>query len=136
MDTKIKQLAAGLALNPGLSEAALQEFSIWARRDLPPDYLQFLRISNGAEGPIGPAGYLMLWPIERIPEWNQGYCVDEFAPGLILIGSNSGTTAYGLYPYEGQTWFVELPFICTGPHEFKPLGTSFLEFLERLANET
>jgi len=48
------------------------------------------------EGWVGENAYLQLWSSEEVPELNAGYCVDEFMPGVILIGSNGGGTAIGI----------------------------------------
>jgi hypothetical protein len=57
--------------------------------EFPIDYVSFLTATNGGEGMIGDT-YIMLWPVEELEELNAACEVKEFAPELLLIGSNGG----------------------------------------------
>lgn len=94
----------------------------------PMDYTRFLLESNGAEGPIGGDGYLILWPIERVAEAQREYEVDQRAPGLVLFGSSGGGVAYG-FDREAGMGIVEVPFISLSREEIRTFGTDLLEFL-------
>jgi hypothetical protein len=63
-----------LALNPGASEEAIRVVADWIGSQLPFDYKQFLRNSNGGEGFVGQ-NYLQLWQAEELRERNNGYQV-------------------------------------------------------------
>lgn len=67
--------------------------------------------TNGGEGTIGEDSYLRLWKIEEIIESNKGYSVEEFAPGLIIIGSDGGGTAYGFDFRSEKPILVAVDFI-------------------------
>ena len=98
----------------------------------PTDYIEFLSHANGAEGPIGPSGYLVLWPIEQIREFNAAYHVEEFAPDLVLIGSDGGDIAFG-FDRRSQG-VVMVPFIGMSMSETRRLGDQFLDLLRQLAS--
>jgi hypothetical protein len=58
---------------------------------VPAAYLDLMSRSNGVEGFVGDQ-YLVLWPVEQLQELNDAYATAEFAPGLLLIGSDGGGT--------------------------------------------
>jgi hypothetical protein len=101
---------------------------------LPADYVEFLLHCDGIEGPVGDTGYFELWSIEEVTVSQQEYGVDAFAPGLVLIGSDGGGTAYGLDVRSASTLFVRIPFIPMAWEEGAVLGDSFHSFIQRVAS--
>ena len=58
---------------------------------LPTDYLAFLLLSNGGDGPLGVGpGWFSLWPAEEVADLNDAYKVSEFLPGFVAFGSDGG----------------------------------------------
>ena len=93
-------------------EAAVEALAE-ALPDLPPDYLAFLRLSNGGEGPLGVApGRFELWPAEEVAALNAAYSVAEFLPGFAAFGSDGGgeMLVFGARPDVWGRVFV-VPFI-------------------------
>ena len=35
-------------------------------------------------------GYMILWPLQEVPELNAGYGIPEFAPDFLCFGSSGG----------------------------------------------
>ena len=101
------------------------------RVQLPSDYVAFLKESNGAEGTISESSYVALWPVDELRAANDDYGVVEFAPGLLLFGSDGGDTAYAFDTTDSMT-VVEVPFIGMSRDEVRPVAPTFSEFLERL----
>ena len=97
----------------------------------PAEYADFLRMSNGGEGFLGPERYLMLWPVEELAESNQDYEVDAMAPGLVLFGSSGGGTAYAFE--RGSGAIVDLPITPLEGSRRRTLAAGFVEFLSVLA---
>jgi hypothetical protein len=95
--------------------------------DLPPDYLAFLRLSNGGEGPL-PAdpGWFQLWPAEEVVSLNAAYKVADFLPGYVAFGSDGGAgmLAFGARPESWGRVFV-VPFIPMSPEAVRPIATDF-----------
>jgi len=58
----------------------------------PCEYVDLMKITNGVEGKIGENSYIAIWQIENIIQYNKGYAVEEFAPGLLIFGSDGGDT--------------------------------------------
>lgn len=66
---------------------------------------------------------------------NDGYHVNEFAPGIVMVGSDGGDIAYAFDTRHNPVSFCRVPFIGMDLSEVEPLGMSFLEFLRLLSNE-
>ncbi|HYK74264.1 MAG TPA: SMI1/KNR4 family protein, partial [Pseudoneobacillus sp.] len=102
----------------------------------PEDYIEFMLSSNGGEGQINER-YLRLWEMESIVEANgvEGYSIEEFAPGLVVIGSDGGGTAFG-YDFRSETpKLVEVDFI--GLNIDTPFYSTekFFDFIQYLHND-
>jgi len=75
----------------------------------PPDYVAFMREANGGEGPIGVDGYVQLWPIETLVEWNDAH--SEFCPGFVFLGGNGAGEGIALRSSPDGPELFLLPFI-------------------------
>ena len=129
----IESLTTLLARQPGAQQSEIERAASRLRVHLPDDYVRFMLDSNGAEGAIGLSGYLVLWPIEQLVPMNSNYGTMEYAPELVLIGTDGGGTGYAIDMRSGQ--FVEVALVGLSSEEAEPLGSSFVEFLEQLASE-
>jgi hypothetical protein len=61
--------------------------------EMPNDYTSWLQRGNGGEGFLGES-YVILWRADEIEPFNREYEVENYAPGLILIGSSGGGEGY------------------------------------------
>jgi hypothetical protein len=103
---------------------------------LPSEYREFLRFTDGGEGFIGPNSYAMLWKINDLLQFNKEYAVAEYAPGLLLFGSNGGGEAFAFdLRAEGRNPVVSVPFIGMDLRDALPLAETFDGFLEHLAHQ-
>jgi len=133
MEKKIDELLVQLTKKSGANEALIASIEEQLGIRFPPDYRELIQRHNGAEGPIGRSSYLQLWPIEDIPVLNKIARVSEFAPGLILFGSNGGSTSYAFdIRAPRDIRFVQVPDIPLSMEEAEELGQSLRQFLERL----
>lgn len=57
---------------------------------LPKDYLDFMNVHNGGEGPIGEYGYACLFRLEELEEVNNDYDAANSWPGCVVFGSDMG----------------------------------------------
>lgn len=62
---------------------------------LPVQYINFMNKHNGGEGNIGET-WLILFPLKDLQEINDDYCIEEFLPGHIVIGTNGNGELYGI----------------------------------------
>lgn len=95
---------------------------------LPADYVAFLAGVIGEEAAIGGS---QLWPVGELVWHNEGYRVEEFAPGLVMFGTDGGLEAYGFDTRSGGTPpVVMVPFVPMNWEAAVPCGRTFSEFLE------
>ena len=132
MDEQIDQIISALTKNPGATEDSINSLNELSNNRLPVSYLQLMAATNGLEGFVGEEAYLMLWPAEKIHELNESYAVDEFAPGLLLFGSNGGDMAYAFDTNSEEMPFVEVPFIGMALDQRRIIGKTLKEFFEHL----
>lgn len=99
----------------------------------PQDYQDFLLFSNGAEGPIGDKGYMQLWALEDLEEFNLGYAVQEFAPGIFLFGSDGGGEAFGFDLRDPAMPIIRIPFIPMSIDLMVQMAPTFIRFLSMQA---
>jgi hypothetical protein len=128
-----KKLFPGFDFNPPLSAEAITKFEAESGVRLRQDYAAFLLLSNGGEGSIGN-GYANLWRLEEIIEMNRSYQVADFAPGLLLFGSDGGGEAFAFDNRSEQQVIVSAPFIPLDLNEISVLAPNFAEFVEAIAN--
>ncbi|KNY30131.1 Cell wall assembly/cell proliferation coordinating protein, KNR4-like protein [Pseudobacteroides cellulosolvens ATCC 35603 = DSM 2933] len=120
-----------MELNPPCSNEIINEVEKNLKFCFPKDYLNFLLTGNGGEGWVGENSYLSLWKIDEIISLNEAYEINEFAPGLILFGSDGGLNAYA-FDSRNESTIVEVPFIGMDLIEVKNCGSNFVEFLKFL----
>src|SRR4051794_21095359 len=77
---------------------------------LPGDYLAFVRSHNGGEGFVR-TNYIIIWRVEDLAKFNREYEVEEYAPGVLLFGSNGGGEGYGFDTQDKDMPVVRVPFI-------------------------
>jgi hypothetical protein len=118
---------------PGATDAMIAESERKLGLKLPAEYVEFLKVSNGGEGFIGPNAYVMLWPVEELAERNRSYEVGDATPGLLIFGSNGGGEAYGFDIRTPHFPIVQVPFIVLSWDDALPVGGSFDEFLAQLS---
>jgi len=132
MDEQITEIIGGCTTNPGAAEAAINTLNNSCGGRLPESYLQLMAETNGLEGFVGEEAYLVLWPVEDIAELNDSYAMNEFAPGLLLIGSDGGDTGYAFDTRSDAIPFVEVPLVGMALDQMSVVGQSLKELLEHL----
>jgi hypothetical protein len=100
----------------------------------PNDYVEFMLSTNGGCGFLGQQGYLDLWKIETLVQGNHEYLVHEFAPSLVVIGTNGAGLAYGYDFREDIPTLVEVDFIGLDTDIPDFISHDFLEFIEYCFN--
>ena len=130
IDEDFKRLSAKLKTRPPAEPKDITEFEAARGIKLPTDYVSFMLQSDGAEGPVGKNGYLNLWKIGELIELNQAYRAEEFAPGLLLFGSDGGDEAFAFDTRVSGLPIVETPFVGMSLEDAIPLASTFTELLE------
>lgn len=97
----------------------------------PIDYREFLLQFGGGEGFVGNQ-YLIFWAADEIGPFNADYEVREYAPGLLLIGSNGGGEGFAFDLRSGRYNIVVVPFIGMSLECATSVAPTFVELLEKL----
>jgi hypothetical protein len=99
---------------------------------LPPDYLEFMEVTNGGVGLIGENQvYTDFWKVSDIMSINPVYD-DEFCRSVIVIGSDGGGTCDGYY-------FLEKVFFAADEYEMRfdkitRCGPAFIDLVRFIAS--
>lgn len=101
------------------------------RKSLPDDFLEFLQTANGGEGFIGKS-YVILWNAEELGPYNESYQVSEYAPGLLLFGSDGGGEGYAFDLRTSPPGVVSVPFVGMSLKYAKPVAPTFIDFLKTI----
>lgn len=87
----IKDNSANWARAEPATELALQIMLGQIDLNLPIDYLDFLRCSNGGEGELPiPPYWFQIWAAEAVADANRDYNVTTNLPGYFAFGSSGG----------------------------------------------
>lgn len=117
------------------SENELRAFEDAAGLKLPEAYRLFLRIFNGGEGFIGDS-YIILFPVNELVEINKRHEMEEYAPGLLLFGSDGGGEAFAFDTRSAGFGIVQFPFIGIDDKAVLKIAATFDVFLQVLCDES
>ena len=71
------------------SAADIAQLAERAQRELPTEYIELLRFSNGGEGPLAlPPRYFALYSVKDCIALHDNRHIIEQFPGFMLFGSN------------------------------------------------
>jgi hypothetical protein len=111
--------------------ARIEEIEKMIGVTFPLDYKEFMQHFNGGEGEIKNS-YVVLWKADELIDFNEAYAVNEFAPGLVLFGSDGADMAYAFDVRHEKLSIVVVPFIGMDIDGIKHCADSFIEFLKYL----
>jgi hypothetical protein len=97
--------------------------------DWPDDYAAFMHSTDGGEGWVGE-NYIAFWSATELVEYNRDNQVHEYAPNLVIFGSDGGGEAFAFDRSKQPPAIVMVPFI--GLDAPVPQGATFTDFLARL----
>jgi hypothetical protein len=100
--------------------------------ELPSDYLDFLRFSDGGCGslPVDPWRFDSLWKATELVEFNRNYQVPIYCPGFFAIGSTGGGDMIAFDMRGAQPWpVVSIPCIGMEPDAASPVAPDFRSFV-------
>ena len=132
---KYSKYFTGFSANKPIPDTAFYTKQIEERfgKKLPADYIEFMREYNGGEGSVGE-NYIVLYPLSEIIQYNEEYEIEEFVPGLMLIGSNGGGEAFAIDYRSDEIRFVMIPFIFE-EEAIIELSDSIEGFLQKAYND-
>lgn len=99
---------------------------------IPQDYLDFLRLTNGAEGklPVNP-WWFVIWAAETVIERWNAYRMEESIPGYMAFGSNAGDEmfVFNLTDKAPKPVYI-MPFIGKEPGAEIKVANDFVSFVQ------
>ena len=119
---------AGRVKRPGATRDQIETAQALLVTEFPLDYTEFLLNSDGAVGILGE-DYLALWSLAEVISVQKDAAVEEFAPGLILFGSDGGDTVYAFMNRGEVMYVVEVSLEGLSLDSAKVRASSFTEFL-------
>ena len=125
-----QRLLARFEGNPPASALAISQCEVESNVELPSDYKEFLKKTNGGQGFIGKA-YVIFWQVDELLKMNTSYNVAEFWPDLFLFGSDGGGEAFAFDKRSSPMLIVMTPFI-GGLDDTVLMGLDFNAFLNTL----
>jgi hypothetical protein len=95
--------------------------------DLPPEYVAYVQSGGTMEAFLTCdfPGYMQLWPLEKVSEYNNGYQIAEFAPGFFGFGTNGGGE---LLVFDASGAVYCLPAIGLEPECATRIANSWTDF--------
>ena len=99
---------------------------------LPADYLAFMSLHNGGEGPLGENNYGRFFRLEELEEVNKEYDVQNNWPGYVVIGGiDDALWAYN--PAKGI--YCQIDSNNISEDTYYTIANSFEEFLVKMDKE-
>ncbi|WIV21156.1 SMI1/KNR4 family protein [Paenibacillus polygoni] len=120
-----------ISLESSLDLKDIQEIDSKLGFILPNDYKEIVKVLNGFEGTISNS-YIVFWSVNEVIELNEGYGVDDFAPGIFLFGSDGGNQAYGFDVRDDEMRIITIPFIVMDIDDIEICGEDMNEFYQFL----
>ena len=117
---------------PPASESDLSVLIQSVGFELPSDYLDFLRFSDGGYGsiPVDPWCFDSLWKATELAEFNRNYQIPIYCPGFFGIGSTGGGDMFAFDMRGEQPWpVVSIPCIGMEAAAALPVAPDFRSFV-------
>ena len=121
-------------LNLPAQDSDIKSVENFLGRELPSEYVDFLRRNDGGEGFIFE-NYLILWRVSELLEFNRNYEVEKYASGLFLFGSDGGGEGYGFDMRGQELVVVTVPFVGMSLRYARVVAASFEEFIQKLRGQ-
>jgi hypothetical protein len=112
------------------SDEDFEKLVRFAPIDLPPEYLAYLRVSDGGGGdiPVQPWG-IYFWQANEVHSNNEGYEVALNVPGFYAFGTSGGGEMFAFDTRRGKPWpVVIIPFIPMDADEALQIASDFTSF--------
>lgn len=124
-----EELISNLSLNDKPDNSEFSELADRYSAVLPSDYLEFIRLYNGADGIVGD-NYLSLWTIADVIEVTQSHQADDDPYKQFVIIGSTGYFHYGVR----ERVFYELDMI--DDSYSKEMGNNLTDFLRTFKYHT
>ncbi|NHZ60901.1 SMI1/KNR4 family protein [Massilia genomosp. 1] len=105
-------------INPPAARTAIEQVEAQLGMRLPDAYRELLACANGMRFDNG----LVVYPVEELFERNETIEIEQYAPGYLAIGDDSGGRALVLALASGEVCLVDMGSM--DPDDMEPVGSS------------
>ncbi len=95
------------------------------------DYLDFIKMCNGAEGFIGKNNYVLLWKAEQLIELNPYYEDNKETEELFFFGTDGSNLGYAFDKKSKK--IISIDFLDISQVQPNVIADSFEAFLDKLS---
>ncbi len=113
----------------GATDEAIDEAERLLGVQFPGDYRAFVATENGVASWFGNV-YLMLYPVESLPDLNQVHDHSSYLPGFAIIGSDGAAELFGFDFRVDPVPVVMVNNVSGGWEDAIRQAESFREFME------
>lgn len=118
----------GVKTNSPANNSDIETIETYTSTKLPVSYVDLLMITDGFSGEVSNGSFLQIWKSGEVIGLNKSYKIEEFNPGMLVIGSDGAEEAVGIDIRKdsktlGQYFMV--PFESLGWEHAKILGPNF-----------
>ncbi|AOK56542.1 hypothetical protein WT15_20230 [Burkholderia stagnalis] len=92
------------------------------------DYLGSHGVFEGLTLDEAPPGYVALWPVDKIADYNSDFEIETYAPGFVAFGGDGGGE---LLEFDVAGAVFMLPMIGVEPQYATHIAESFQELAMR-----
>jgi hypothetical protein len=131
----VHDASAAWQRQPPAEESEIEQLIRTSPVQLPEDYLDFLRLSNGGSGPleISPL-WFYIWGAREVVQNNMAYEREIFYPDLYLFGACDGNL-FGFNLLSRFPWrLIAIDFLDSKRECVDDLGTDFMQFARSLGD--
>jgi len=119
------------------SEADIALLESKANRELPREYLDLLRFSNGGEGPLAlPPLWFQLYAVNDCIALCLNQLILERFPTFMFFGSNGGLESIAFDFREGPPWRIVMVDQIAGTESAEEIAPNIGAFIEAIGTET
>lgn len=127
---ELLHMISKMDLNSPCDIDELQKIEKYIEQKLPSDYVEFMKLHNGGEGPVGEYGYLAIWDTNEIIDTNihRKYFIP--ISELLYFASDRSGLLYAFDTRNDLKCILELPEDAESYTDTKKIATSFLGFIQ------
>lgn len=97
---------------------------------LPKQHIDFMLLHNGGEGNIGKYGYLAIWSVSEIIQFNSNSTHKEYLPELFFFASDRSGMLFAYDMEDSSMRIVQVSDEAIDIEDIEYIASSFNEFIE------
>jgi hypothetical protein len=120
------------------SETEIAQLASHSKAQLPTEYIELLRMSNGGEGPVAlPPLYFQLYSVKDCIElFHTNQQLLEQFPSFLFFGGNGGLELLAFDLRSGPPWPIVMIDPIAGPESAKKIAPDVVTFVKAIGLES